>query len=261
MPLISSSALLGISDRVAAQYKVISDAFVVVNQTGGGLYYERVNATGDVDVQIALLRPYYTVDQGFIAKRWIQLAGNLPTVISGMEVHFNAVGSVGGWDGYLSTQACRVSDYFNQVYKITKSTPLLATNVFCEDDLVMGTAEVADGPAIDFTDGADFGPGMNPNLRADGGNFAAAQLEVRAVTTIGSESLDIAVTMKNWAGDPVVREVNIPAGTIAGTAIPIGASTDRFMDVIGIGFASSGFTGTTGDKVEVHNIKERIVAL
>jgi hypothetical protein len=261
MPLIDQASLLGIADRVSAQFKILSDAFDATNQTGGGLYYERVNATGDVDVQISLLKPYYSVDQGFIVRRWVQLAGNLPLVVSSMEIHFNAVGSVGGWDGYLSTHHCRVSDYFNQVYKIAKSTPLLATNVFCENDLVMGTAEVSDGPAIDFTDGDDFGPGMNPNLRADGGNFAAAQLAIKTVTTIGTSDLDLSITVKNWAGDPVVIEGVVPAGTLAGSVIPLGTANDRFMDVTGIGFQSGGSTGTTGDIVEIHNIRERVVAL
>jgi len=261
MPLIEKSVLLGIADRVAAQYEILLDAFGAVSQTGGGLYYERVNATGDVDVQLPLLQPYYTVDRGFVVNRWIQLAGNLPIVITSMENHFNNMGSVGGWDGYFATQSCRVSDYFNQVYKVAKATPLLATNVFCESSVLFGTAEVASGPAIDFVDGDDFGPGMNPNLRADGGNFAASQLQVVAASVIGASDLDLTVTMKNWAGDIVEMDVTIPAGSGVGVSVAIGDSTNRFMDVVGIGFKSGGSAGSVGDKVEIYNIKERVVVL
>ncbi len=261
MPLIAQNVLLGIADRAAAQYKILMDAFVSTNQIGGGLYYERINATGDVDVQLPLLQPYYTVDQGFVVNRWVQIAGNLPLVVSAMDTHFNKMGSVGSWDGYLSTHGCRVSDYFNQIFKLSKSMPLLATNVFCEQELIFGSVEVAAGPAIDFVDGDDFGPGMNPNLRADGGNFAAAQLQLMAVTTIGPSDLDLTITVKNWAGDILTVDVTVPAGSPLGTYLPIGTSSNRFMDVIGIAFKSGGSEGTEGDMVELSNVKERVVVL
>jgi hypothetical protein len=261
MPLIQPTVLLGIADRAAQQYKLLLDAFSVINQTGGGLYYERVNATADVDVQIPLLQPYYTVDQGFVVNRWVQLAGNLPLVVSGMDNHFNKMGSVGSWDGYLSTHDCRVSDYFNQIHKLSKSMPLLAVNVFCEVETNFGMAAVSAGPAIDFIDGDDFGPGMNPHLRADGGNFAAAQLKVVAIGNIGASDLDLTITVKNWLGDIVTMDVTVPAGSLAGAEFQLGTSTDRFMDVTGIGFKSGGSTGTVGDAVRIFNIKERAIAL
>ncbi|MHC4213149.1 MAG: hypothetical protein ACYSWP_07250, partial [Planctomycetota bacterium] len=56
-------------------------------------------------------------------------------------------------------------------------------------------------------------------------------------------------------------DVSIPGGSAPGTEIPVGTSSNRYLDMIGVAFVPFGSFGTLGDSVTIHNLKERQIAL
>jgi hypothetical protein len=228
-------------------------------------YWQTITATEDPDVEIPVLGPYFQTDEdfqpGYAAKNGT-LLGN---VIAGMEAHFDWKGptgaplQAGGWDGYLSGKGVRVSQYFGEMFFACKGYYMLANDVFSEGDDQFARVQVAAGPTMVFTDGVNYGNGgaMNP---ANGIYFAPTQLRV-VVSNMGGTNLDIRLSVKDVNDDPTTIDVTVPAGSAPGTIVPIGSSSDRFLDVIGAAFVPAGLQGTVGDDVTVRNLKERQIAL
>jgi len=261
MAVIAVSVLLGIADRAAWQAGPIIEAFDDINTVGGGLYFDRISATDDPDVEIPLADPYNRVDVS-ISNDWANaLSGtNLTNIVNAMFAHFNRVSSPGGWDGYLGLNDERVSDYFNKLYYAsTGGQWMLANNVFSEDDNVFGTAEVTAGPTLVFADGINYGNGAVTNP-ANGTYFAATQLKAQVTSAIGVSNLDLRLSVKDVNDQPTTIDVTIPAGSGVGAEVDIGTSSDRFLDVTDIIFKPAGSTGTVGDEVQILNKKERQVA-
>lgn len=264
MPLIDTTTLLGIADRAAEQYDILRQAFESADTEGGGWYFDRVTATNDSDVEIPLESSYHDVDEDLDVDYAIKNGTLLPNIVNSMLVHFNIRDAsnqplqAGGWDGYLSTKDERVSWWFNKLYFVSRNQYMLAINVFSETDDIFGTVEVVAGPGLSFTDGVNYGNGSSLNL-ASGSNFAATQLKV-VVGTMGANQLDLRLSVKDINDLPTTIDVTIPASSAPGTEIPVGTSTDRYLDMIGVSFAS-GNQGTLGDTVTINNLKERQIAL
>jgi hypothetical protein len=269
MPLISTSVLLGIADRAASQFNLINTAMQTINTTGGGFYYDRVTATNDPDVEIPLISTYYNSDQSFGASTIATtvVAQGMPfmtAILTQMDSHFSrqvngTALQVGSWDGYLTDNDERVSDYFNQINFSAKTSFLLANNVFSENDDVFGTAEIIGGPAISYTDGVNYGNGDATNT-ANGTRFAATQLKVQ-VTSGGPLSADIDVDITGSDKDnlPITTAVTIPSGTPNGGEVAVGTTSDRYLNVTSVAF-NGGTDGTLGDIFDIMNIKERTIS-
>lgn len=265
MPLIATAPLLRVSDRAAYQYGQIKAIFEAIAQEGLGYYFYTVSATDDPDVEIPTVGPYEEVDldlQPLFAAKWGTRLGN---VISAMDAHFARLGPVGmplqpgGWDGYLQAKDLRVSQYFGELYFACKGYYMLANDVFSEGDDQFARVQVAAGPAMVFTDGVNYGNGsvLNP---ANGSFFAATQLRV-VVTVMGGTDLDVRLSVKDINDNPTTIDVTVPGGSAPGTVVPVGTSSDRFLDVIGAAFVPAGSTGTVGDDMTVRNLKERQIQL
>jgi hypothetical protein len=257
MALINKTVLLGIADRCATQYGKVKVAFDTMNITGTGFYWQRVTGTDDPDVEIPLLSTYYNSDTTLTLSSSVRNGmPQLTQIVTTMDNHFSRVAHTGSWDSFLTTYDERVSDYFNQVYYLAKGSYMLANNVFSETDDVFGRAEVIAGPAVQFTDGTDYGDGSATNL-ADGSYFAATQLKAVCDGAIGGTNLDLRLSVKDKDNNPTTIDVTIPALSPDGTEIDIGGASDRFLNVTGIGFKPAGSQGTLGDKVDIQNKKER----
>ena len=109
---------------------------------------------------------------------------------------------------------------------------------------------------LEFTDGDDFGDG-SADAKADGSNFAGAQLKAIVVgsNTISSlvvdiEGLDEEGSAKTLSG--------VTISGAPGTEVAIGTTSDRWVDITNITRVSG---GSTGDEIELHNIKERTIEL
>lgn len=254
MPLIKQDVLLGIADRVAAQYKLLKEA--MDRAVYGQDYHTRVNDTGDVDVQIPLLAPYVSADKALTIATLVKNFTPLGVVVSSMNNHFAACGNVGSWDGYLRTHDVRVSDYFNQVYNAAGLGCLLAVNVFCEEVLTFATMTIRSS-GMEYVDGDDFGPGMNVNLRANGRDFAAQRLKMCSDEPVTAD-VDFMVSLRDWQGDVYDVSVSMHAGE---TEVPIGSNEDRFMDVVNVTLAEGGNSGGVGDVIYIKNVKDREVSL
>jgi hypothetical protein len=265
MPLIDTTTLLGIADRAAQQYNILNTAFSQANQEGGGWYFDRSTSTNDADVEIPLNGPYEAVDQDLDIDYAVRNGTRLANIVNAMLVHFNIRNSsnqplqAGGWDGYLYTKNVRVSWWFNRLYYAVKNRYLLAVNVFSETDDVFGTVDVVAGPGLNFTDGVNYGNGDSTN-KANGSNFAATQLKV-VVGSMGGSTLDLRLSVKDINNLPTTIDVSIPGGSAPGTEIPVGTSSNRYLDMIGVAFVPFGSFGTLGDSVTIHNLKERQIAL
>jgi hypothetical protein len=264
VPLVAESVLLGVADRLAKQYSVLKAAFGAMNLDGGGLYWERVSATGDVDVEVPCMTPYEVVDNETTVELGARAGTRFSLIIGGMESHFNrrdaenAPLQLGGWDGYLQAKNKRVSQYFAELYANLGRGYMRAVNVFSEGDDVLATIEI-DGDGVAFTDGMDYGDGKAANW-ADGEHFAASRLRV-TVDAMGDADLDMNVVVKTIANLPKTISVHIPANTPAETDIDLGDETDRLLDVTAVSYTTGGGTGTVGDAVRIRNIKEREIAL
>lgn len=265
MPLIDTTTLLRVADRAAYQYGQIIDTFSAISQTGLGLYWVTVSDTDDVDVEVPTERPYEEVDDDLDSAQVARTGTVLGNIIFGMEAHFNrrdANGDplqTGGWDGYLTSEDERVSQYFSELYTAIKGSFMLANNVFSESVDTFAIAEVVGGPAISFTDGINYGNGSSLNP-ANGTYFAATQLKI-VVSVMGATDLDLRLSVKDINDNPTTIDVTVPAGSAPLAEILVGATSDRFLDVTGIDFVPAGSTGTVGDKVKVRNNKERQIAL
>jgi len=268
MPLIDTTTLLKIADRAAAQYRYINDAFAQLSQEGGSYYFDLVSLTNDPDVEIPCDRNYQLVDDTLVdegAPFAAHHGTRMANIIGSMEAHFNrtdntgTVLQAGGWDGYLTDHDERVSWWFAALFYAVKSYRMLANDVFSETDDVFATLEMLAGPTLDFTDGVNYGNGSQLNP-ADGSDYAATQLKV-VVDTFGASDLDIRLGVKDVDDLPTTIDVTVPGGSAPGAEIPVGATSNRFLDVIGASLIPFGSFGTLGDKVTVNNLKERQVSL
>ena len=268
MPLIDTTTLLRVADRAAYQYGQLQSTCVAISQVGLGYYFDTVSETEDPDVEIPLDTPYYSVDQDFQAAFCARYGTLLPTIIGGMEGHFsrwnNSVNppvplQKGGWDGYLQANNLRVSYYFAQLFFATNGYYMLANDVFSESADQFAELKVQAGPVLNYTDGINYGNGSDLNP-ANGTFYAATQLKV-VVVSMGVVNLDVRLTVKDLNNNLTTIDVTIPGGSIPGTAIPIGTTADRFLDVTTAIFKPAGSTGTVGDDMTVMNLKERQIAL
>jgi hypothetical protein len=265
MPLIDSTTLLRVADRAAMQYKYLYDAFVQLVQAGGGYYADIVTSTNDNDVEIPLQRNYNYVDTALNVDFNVANGTPLASIIGSMDVHFNIRDNagnplqVGGWDGYLYSEDCRVSWYFNRLFHATNGLYMLAVNVFSESDDVFGSVAVTTGPVLSFTDGVNYGTGAITNY-ANGSNYAATQLKI-VVGTMGGTDIDVRLAVKDTSNNPVTIDVTIPGGSAPGAVIDVGTTSNRYLDVMSVSYVPAGDAGTVGDTFTVHNKKERQISL
>ena len=136
---------------------------------------------------------------------------------------------------------------------------MLANDVFSEGDDQFADVEVIAGPAIQFTDGINYGDGAATNPANDV-FFAPTQLKVEVVT-MGATDLDLRLSVKDVNDNPTTIDVTVPGSSAGGTIIDIGGTSDRFLDVFAAAFVPAGAEGTLGDNVTIRNLKERQIAL
>jgi hypothetical protein len=265
MSLVDTTTLLKVADRAAMQYKHLYDAFAQLVVQGNGYYSEIVTETDNQELEITTQGPYYFVDNNLNIDFNIKNGTCLASVVGAMEVHFNVrdIGGnplqIGGWDGYLNSHNSRVSWYFNRLFHAVKGLWMLAVNVFSETDDVFGTVAIGAGPVVNFVDGVNYGNGAVTNP-ANGNYFAATQLKV-VVGSMGSTGVDLRLSVKDLNDNPALIDVVIPGGSAPGTEILVGTSSNRYLDVMTVGFVPSGSTGTVGDQFTIHNKKERQISL
>ena len=256
MAIINSSVLLGIADRCAYQYGLFIAPLSAANVTGSGFYWQRITATQDPDVEIPLLSPYYNVDYNGITETTLYRNGlsGLMQIVTNMDTHFSRVGHTTSWDGYLQDEDVRVSDYFNQVYRMAKGSYMLANNVFSEDENTFATWTNSGG----FSDGTNYGDGSWTN-RADGTKFAPTQL--KAVADTGSTSISgLNFTLEGKDEDNNVKSLSVGPISLAtpGDEVDLGTASDLWLDVTGMSSISG---GASGNKIKIVNKKERQIAM
>ena len=266
MGLITKANLLSIADRIGKRYLIMRQAATDGSPLGAnGPFYDKCHvASGDQVVEIPTLSAAYSSDQGWLSSSVDALAdafvGAVSAsygVIGGVTQHFARAGLTGGWSQYLDSVSGNVSESFRKTYIKAGGSVMKARNVFYDlpTDWVFGSGLITGG-VLGFTAGTSFGDQAG---QADGTRFAACQLRVKATTLIGGTNLDVVITGKDKNNATATVNVTIPSGTVSGTYIDCGSSTDLFIQVTGIAFGAS--TGTNADAFNIVNKIERTVAL
>ncbi len=257
MALIDPITLIEITDRAAWQYEQMLDVSLIINPdpTNTG-YYQMVTLTEDPDQEVPMLQGMLAVDSDFDLVGMVRgtRLKNVPGIV---QNHFIRVSEAGGMDGYLFTNDLRVSDFYNQVNKISLGQYLLAVNVFSETDDTFGTVEIIGGPSVDFTDGINYGTG-NQFQEADGTDFAATQLKIVTTSVIGASDIELTLSVKDVNDNPTTIDVTVLSGSGVGVEVLVGTTSDRFLDVMGVSYkAATVDEGTVGDTFRISNVKER----
>jgi len=257
MGLIDPVTLIEVIDRAAWQYEQLLNVSLIINPdpTNTG-YYQMITITDDPDQEIPMLQGLLTVDSDFAVEGMVR-GTKLPNVVGIMQNHFIRVTEAGGMDGYLFTNNLRASDFYSQINKISLGQYLLAVNVFSETDDTFGSVEITTGPLIAFTDGINYGNGSQFQ-EADGTAFAATQLKIVTTSIIGASDIELTISVKDINDNPMTIDITIPSGSVLGTELLVGTTSDRFLDVMGVSYqgAATQF-GTVGDTFRIANAKER----
>lgn len=258
MPLVDITTFTTFIDRLAGQYKILSEAIDEINALGPITYFDLITASDDVDLELPMLGSAHLADTGIITSRIVKQSFNpLTMLINSMLTHFNKVEYSGGYDQYLIDNDIRASDYFNQLHVAATGQYLLAKNVFCEEQVLFGTFSIISGPTISFTDGINFGNGAVPDRRATGEDFAATRLKI-VVNSFGGVQCDLAISGVDENNNILVANVSIPASSVVGSEILIGSSSDRFLDIGLVSFTSVN-QGSVGDQFSIFNEQERVI--
>jgi hypothetical protein len=247
-------------------YSLLKDAVDTVNAGATShRFWDRITGSDDRTWEEDFIPTVITVDKklgSYLPARMGTSGLGVCSIIGSLAQHAERQGIVGGMDGLCTYKGIRVSDFFNQMYYYSYNAYMLAANVFCESDTTFATIEIGSG-GITFTKGSEYGDG---EIRyATGTYFAATQLKV-IVDTVGgvgpgmASKLDVRLVVKDQNFATTSIDVSVPAGSIVGYSADIGTTTDRFLSVTNASFYDS-YHGTVGDKITIHNKKERTVAL
>jgi len=261
MALINKTIALQITDRAARQYGKFIVGFTGISATSADYpsYFNAVTVTNDPDVEIPLESTFFNADATVNATTAFKSSmQQIYQVVTIMGSHFTRVGQSGGWDGYLTGQDVRVSDYFNQVNYAAVSQYLLANNVFSEGDDLFGTVTSNETASPVFVDGVSYGNGAVTN-RATNGMYAASQLKVKVVGDCTSD-FELEIIGKNKLNVTASVTVLVTGGTLDGTFVDVGTTSDRFLDVVSVSAIDLNY-GTSGDVLEIYNKKERVINL
>lgn len=263
-PLLKKDILTGLTDRIAKQHDYIRSGLEQANQSGAGYFYTRIHdglcddplqPLGDAAFESALVPPADALDNNFASGTL--LSSTYSAFVSAMQGYAQAQG-IDDFDDWLSQLDLNVHEDFDSVYQAVTGGHLDAVNVFRKNQVEMGRVAVTSSGVGTFTDGVALGTGtgkFNPNS-----NSAGAQL----VAYLGSGSapsannLVLNMTLLDEDGSQSVNNlVTIPAGYVAGQSVNIGASTDKWIDVVSCVFSG----GDNGQVVAIKNIVERNASL
>ncbi len=247
------------ADRLGKQYEILARVLADMTTAPNGTYYSIFSTIPESDVQIPMIDAADAADE--IAStgtaRVIKSLIPLTNLVDAFEKHLRKNGtlSAGTWDSYCEYQDIRVSDHTNQVYYARKNKYMKAKNVFCEDDVLMGSCCIIDSQMA-FDAGRILGTGSQTAL-ADGSDFAASSLRVLLNTDIVSP-ISIRIMGPDEFGAVKAMDVEGLIAGPSGVSIPITPPSGRFTGIYSAILLSG---GNDGDEFQIFNIKDRIIQL
>lgn len=262
MPLINKTVALKVADRAARQYGKFVVGFTGISATSSDYpsYFNAVTVTNDPDVEIPLETNFYSADSSISADTAFKSSmQQVYQVVTTMNTHFTRVGQSGSWNGYLTAQDERVSDYFNKVYYAAVSQYLYANNVFSEGADKFGTVTSNETDSPVFVDGVSYGNGAATNP-ATNGQYAATQLRVKVVGGDLTSDFELEIIGKNKLNVTASATVLVTGGTLEDTYVDVGTVSDRFLDIVSVSAINLNY-GTSGETLEIYNKKERTINL
>jgi len=212
-----SRGAVNIRDRVTAALDSIQAASIHRNLVGAALaLVSRCKIVPDSDPT----QPYPAVT---LFSEYLQ----------GLQAELGAI------DTYLTSQSMRVHPSFATLYNQWRSLSLSPANVF---PLVTEMGRIDRGASsFTFTDGSAIDEDL----------YGPAQLEIYVPEgyTIGVADVVVTLTCKLFGGGTEPKTATMPSGSMAGTAVNVGTSANRYTDVTNM--TATG--GTSGDRVAVRS--------
>lgn len=266
MGIISKQLMSDVTDRMAAQTRLLHDALLSARAEGGGFYYPRIHlgvGPGDFNIEDDLIRAANNIDIDLADCPVLAL--EFSEMINALVTHVTEAQGITNLDDYLTKSGVNVSEDFAEAYTCSRGQNLLATNVFRTNvvDPMASVTWLGSGSII-FTDGFVLGtgsgdfvsPGDN-NQDLSSANSAAQNLQVIVASGVTADSqLNVQVTGED--GIQVGRTIQLTSGMTIGTTIIVGnGATDFFLDVNNVVAAG----GANGMAIRVGSIVERVPQL
>lgn len=246
--MLAVATLLAVLDSIAAGVELFEDALGVFGSEPGTVSFaaasnrDALAALDDASVQLDLAHAFA------IRAEMVRANALFPIMQGGMiqralDRHYGDAEN-GDLNTFLHNQNVRVHPNLNLIGMQIDSRNLFSPNVVDP----VGAYEGTGAGTGTFTAGFDVVDSQ----------FGPAAMSV-VVDAQGAAARTVRLTMKLGGSLTADRDVLIPANTVGGTALDIGAAGDRFMGVAVIVTVGGG--GTAADRLHVRSRIERVIAL
>lgn len=269
MPVIGLGLFVQIADRLAKQARIIEQATLDAQQTGGGKFYPRIHSqipsTGDIDVENDLIKVASELDDDIRAS---DLFNNIyaPFIVA-LNRHVQRLG-FSSLDKYLSTtgpSGINVDDGFAKAYRGVTGAELDSINVFGPETNIGYLSFSGSGVAtLTKQNAVGTGTGDHTDTASAGlatGNHAAAKMRVFVASGVmAATEVSFVMKLENGTVTPSGLLVTFTPGeaSTVGTSKNIGdPSQDFFLDISSVQVAG----GDAGLVLQVKSVLEREVQL
>lgn len=253
-PLINTSVLLGITDRLGVQKQTIAAAADAAGAVGTGLHFTRVSGTDIFTVERDLNKYANGVDIAMNGQNVVRSCGSISFFLSALAAHIQKAGYA-TFGAMLVSQSIRVSYQFAELWYWMRTEAFSASQVFIETVVTLGTI-ARSGGAWTFTAGATLGTGSG----AYSSTNTAPQKAVLKVVNKGASDATAVLTVTLPNGTSVSSDsLTIPANSAANTKIPITVSSAQVEILAVTGAVTSG--GSDGDNITILSVPQRAPVL
>ncbi len=257
--VIPLSVLRQVADRLSKQVELLVAAITSAGAEGTGKFYPTIHggipSTGLYGTEKDLITSANALDASKLANATV-----LPNIyrdfINDLGTHA-ANENKTDLNTMLSGLGLNVDPDFDEAYYNVKSAHMWGENVFADSSVLLATVDFTGSGVATFTDGDAMGSGSHQATSAT--NRAAAMLHAVPTDTVGATDIILDVRLTNESDVAMSRNVNIPAGTAAGTLVSVGTSgVNFFRDVTNVVVAG----GTNLDQIKIYNqYPERVHSL
>ena len=260
MAVISNTLLETLVDRAAKQGEHIESGLTAASLEGTGYFYYKVHSgvglAGDSDVEEDLIESAADLDEDFTVANSLRLI--MSDFINALDTHVRNMGAQ-GLNAYLTTSGVNVHDYFAEEFDAVKGQDLDAINVFCPEELTLGTVCITGSGEGAWTDGDVVGTGTGSWSST---NHAAARLVVELQANGSGEGicsgveLQLCLTKEDLTSE--LKTISITSGTGPLVRTDVGTHpTDEYIDVTSAIWAG----GCSGTCLKILNEIERTIVL
>lgn len=249
-PLINTSVLLGITDRLGVQKKTIATAADSAGAVGTGLFFTRVSGTDVYTVERDLNDSAEYTDQGMNGEFVVRSLQNVSNFLIALSLHCQKAGYI-TFGSMLIDKGIRVSYQFAQLWTWMRTESFGALQVFLESAVTLGTIGRTGG-TWSFTVGSALGTGIGSYSSTN----TAPQKANLLVGTKGATNASAVLTLTLASGTTGTSDaLTIPANATPGTVIPITVANTQVEILAVTAAVVSG--GSDSDNITAVSIPQR----